>query len=275
MYITQLVVPKQGSTEAECEDAVAVFPGYPHDHMVREPFSVGMCDGATESVLAKDWARMLSLAAAEETMNRPGLLAGGPAFEEFAAAAVDLWEPWLTRYAQERHRDGRPLKWYEHTKLAEGAYATLLTVRVDPGADGAPGQTESGWHWRAAALGDSCLFHLRDDRLAQTFPVTTIEEFGITPDLFGSRNRDVGLLARRAQFTEGWSSAGDKLLLMTDALAAWLMSATDQESAIGQLLEFAGPDDLDGFTNWLNGLRGTRELRNDDVAFLRIDFEGR
>lgn len=275
VFITQLVVPKQGSTEAECEDAVTVLPGHPHDHMVLEPFSAGVCDGATESALAKDWARLLSRAAAEHAMREPDLLAGGPAFAEFASAAVELWEPWLARYTQERHDEGRPLKWYEHTKLAEGAYATLLAVRVDPEPGGTPGGTASAWRWRAAALGDSCLFHLRDKRLVRTFPVTAVEEFGTTPDLFGSRNHDVGLLARRTGFTEGWSDAGDKLLLMTDALAAWLLSAPDQDAAVRQLLEYAGPDDLVRFTNWLNDLRDRRHLRNDDVAFVRIDFEGR
>lgn len=62
---------------------------------------------------------------------------------------------------------------------------------------------------------------------------------------------------------------------MTDALAAWFLSAPDQDVAVSQLLEFSGPDDLSGFVDWLNGLRDSRQLRNDDVAVVRIDFEGR
>ncbi|MFJ2716750.1 hypothetical protein [Streptomyces sp. NPDC087437] len=275
MYVTHLVAPKHGSTEAECEDAVAVLPGRPHDYMLREPLTAGVCDGATESVLAKDWARLLSRAVAEHAMELPDLLAGGAAFEEFASSAVAQWEPWLVQYTEARSAEGRPLKWYEHTKLAEGAYATLLTVRVDPDSDSHPATSEPEWRWRAAALGDSCLFHLRDNRLVQAFPVGAVEEFGTTPDLFGSRNHDVALLARRTRFTEGRCQPGDRLLLMTDALAAWLLSASDQEDAVNQLLEFAGPDDLDGFKDWLNGLRDCRQLRNDDVALVRIDFEGR
>ncbi|MGP8298456.1 hypothetical protein ACTPOK_11010 [Streptomyces inhibens] len=275
MYVTHLVAPKHGSTEAECEDAVAVFPSRPHDYMLREPLTAGVCDGATESALAKDWSSLLARAAAEHAMELPDLLAGGTAFEEFASSAVSQWEPWLGQYMQARHEEGRPLKWYEHTKLAEGAYATLLTVRVDPDADSDSDTAEPAWRWRAAALGDSCLFHLHDNRLVQAFPVATVEEFGTTPDLFGSRNHDVALLARRTRFTEGRCRPGDRLLLMTDALAAWLLSAPDQEDAVNQLLDFAGPDDLDGFKNWLNGLRDRRQLRNDDVALVRIDFEGR
>ncbi|MFH9297746.1 hypothetical protein [Streptomyces sp. NPDC017520] len=275
MYVTHLVAPKNGSTEAECEDAVTVLPVRPHDYMLREPLTAGVCDGATESALAKDWASLLSRSAAEHALASPDLLAGGTAFEEFAAEAVSQWEPWLGHYTQARHEGGRPLKWYEHTKIAEGAYATLLAVRVDPDADSPSRPTEPSWRWRAAALGDSCLFHLRDNRLAQAFPVESVEGFGTTPDLFGSRNHDVALLARRSRFTEGRCGPGDRLLLMTDALAAWLMSAQDQEDAVKQLLEFAGPEDLRGFKNWLSGLREGGQLRNDDVALVRIDFEGR
>ncbi|MGW2278108.1 hypothetical protein [Streptomyces sp. NPDC001770] len=275
VYVTHLVAPKHGSTEPECEDAVAVLPRCSYDDMLQEPLTVGVCDGATESVLAKDWARLLSRAAAEHAMERPEVLCGGAAFEEFAGYAVDRWEPWLARYTRARVEDGRPLKWYEHTKLAAGAHATLLAVRVDPvaGPDGdAPG---AAWEWRAAALGDTCLFHLRDDRMVRAFPVEYAEEFGTAPGLFGSRNHDAALLARRTRFEEGRCLPGDRLFLMTDALAAWFLSAPEKSVAVGQLLEFAGPDDLDAFTVWLDGLRRSGELRNDDVAVVRIDFEGR
>ncbi|BFO16951.1 hypothetical protein SHKM778_33390 [Streptomyces sp. KM77-8] len=181
VYVTHLVAPKHGSTEDECEDAVAVLPRRSHDDMLLEPVTAGVCDGATESALAKDWARLLSRAAAGHALEQPDLLAGGTAFEEFVSSAVAQWDPWLEQYTQARTEEGRPLKWYEHTKLAEGAYATLLTVRVDPDPGAEQEAAEPAWRWRAAALGDSCLFHLRDDRLLRAFPVETIDEFGTTP----------------------------------------------------------------------------------------------
>lgn len=280
VYVTHLVASKYGSTEAECEDAVAVLPGCAHDDMLLGPLTAGVCDGATESALAKDWARLLSRTAAEQAMECPELLAGGAAFETFASSAVARWEPWLAAYTRARVADGRPLKWYEHTKLAEGAYATLLTVRIDP--DPGPGPSpdpvtaeSAAWRWQAAALGDSCLFHLRDDRLLQAFPLATADAFGTAPDLFGSRNHDAGLLARRARFARGRCEPGDRLFLMTDALAAWFLTAADQRSAVRELLDFSGPDDLDAFRTWLDGLRERRQLRNDDVAVVRIDCEGR
>ncbi|MBQ1104479.1 hypothetical protein [Streptomyces sp. 404i] len=282
VYVTHLVAPKYGSTPAECEDAVVVLPDRPHDEMLRGPIAVGVCDGATESALAKDWARLLAHTVAEQAMQLPDLLKPGPAFERFAASVVDQWDPWLAQYTKERVEDRRPLKWYEHTKLAEGAFATLLAVRVDPDAEpradaDAAGDDEPspGWRWRVAALGDSCLFHLRDDRLLTAFPVEAADDFGTVPDLFGSRNHDAALLAGRTRFLEGDCLPGDRLVLATDALAAWYLSAPDPLAAVRELLEFSGPDDLDRFGDWLNVLRERQQLRNDDVAVVRIDFEGR
>src|SRR5262249_39664929 len=155
---------KYGSTQAECEDAVFVLPDRSHDDMLREPLTAGICDGATESALAKDWARLLSRGAAEHAMDHQELLSGGTAFEDFASWPGARGDAWVVRYTQARIAEGRPLKWYEHTKHAEGAYAPLLPVRVapdpGPGASAACGESETAWRWRAAALGDSCLFHL-------------------------------------------------------------------------------------------------------------------
>ncbi len=62
---------------------------------------------------------------------------------------------------------------------------------------------------------------------------------------------------------------------MTDALAAWFLAAPEPADALGELLEFGGPHDAAGFSDWLDGLRVRRALRNDDVAVVRIDIEGR
>jgi hypothetical protein len=271
LYITHLVAPKHGSTEGECEDAVCVLPVRSYDELVNGPVTASVCDGATESVLAKDWARLLAAESARWAMERAEFFTSGPAYEEFAAAAVERWDPWLEDYTRGRAEEGRPLKWYEQAKLVEGAYATMLAVRIAPG----PGSPTETWPWQAAALGDSCLFHIRDDKLLRSFPVERAEEFGTVPDLFSSRNRDTGLIAARTRFAAGVCEPGDRLLLMSDALSAWYLAAPDPVHAFHQLLEFGGPHDAADFSSWLNALRSQQVLRNDDVAVVRIDIEGR
>ncbi|GAA1928285.1 hypothetical protein [Streptantibioticus ferralitis] len=271
LYITHLVAPKHGSTALECEDAVCVLPDRPHDDLITGPVAASVCDGATESVLAKDWAHLLAIESAQWALEQADFFTAGPVYEQFATAVVERWDPWLEEYTRDRAEVGRPLKWYEQAKLAEGAYATMLTLRITPGPD-SPTET---WQWQVAALGDSCMFHIRDDKLIRSFPVERAEEFGTVPDLFGSRNRDTGLIGARTRFTTGVCEPGDRLLLMSDALAAWFLGAPDPVHAFRQLLEFGGPHDTDGFGAWLDDLRSQQVLRNDDVAVVRIDVEGR
>ncbi|MBH1938834.1 hypothetical protein I5Q34_32020 [Streptomyces sp. AV19] len=271
LYLTHLVAPKHGSTAAECEDAVRVLPDVPCDVLVTGPMTASVCDGATESVLAKDWARLLAAASAEYALRDEEFFTGGAGYERFATEVVERWEPWLEEYTRNRAAAGRPLKWYEQAKLAEGAYATMLTLRITP----EPGSPTESWHWQAAALGDSCLFHMRDDKPLRSFPVEHPEEFGTAPDLFGSRNRDTGLIAARTRFTRGVCEPGDRLLLMSDALASWFLTASDPVHALRQLLEFGGPHDADSFGAWLETLRSRESLRNDDVAVVRVDIEGK
>ncbi|MFJ8474020.1 hypothetical protein [Kitasatospora sp. NPDC094011] len=240
---------------------------------------MGVCDGATESVLAKAWAELLAERSATYALTHPEMFVSGQMYEQFTAAATAGWDPFLEDYSRNRAAEGRPLKWYEQAKLVQGAYATMLTVRIEPvlgSAQPAAGDEPSdAWRWQAAALGDSCLFHIRDDRRIRSFPVERAEEFGTVPNLFGSRNHDTELLRERTLFAEGVCLPGDRLFLMTDALSAWFLSAPKPVHAIRELLEFGGPHDEDRFSDWLNALRNRRALRNDDVAVVRIDIEGR
>ncbi len=280
LYITHLVCPKDGHSADECEDAVCVLPALAFDELVDGPVAASVCDGASESVLAKDWAQLLASASAAAALHHPGFFGSRAAFEDFAGDVVDSWDPWLDNYIHQRDVSGKPLKWYEQSKLRGSTFATFLSVRVTPTvapltAQSDSGPTGTGWLWHAAALGDSCLFHIRDERMLRSFPVQHCDEFGTSPDLFGSRNRDTALLAERTRFDEGHCLPGDRLLLMSDALAAWFMAAPRPDSALQELLEFGGPHDATRFSGWLDDLRARHELRNDDVALIRIDFEGK
>ncbi|MFE5290500.1 hypothetical protein ACFRAQ_36615 [Nocardia sp. NPDC056611] len=279
LFVTRLLAAKQGNSMSECEDAVYVLPPTPFDELIDGAVTASICDGATESVLAKDWAQLLASISATRAHADPEFFETGRVFEEFAKEVVNHWGPWVDEYESLRAAQGRPLKWYEQQKLSGSTFATLLSVRVTPihlpDRHSAQQPPSAEWRWQAAALGDSCLFHIRDDVPVQSFPVEQVEEFGTTPDLFGSRNHDSGLLTARTRFAEGLCRPGDRLLLMSDALAAWFMTADDCAAATRELLEYSGPHDAAEFSAWLGGLRARRELRNDDVALIRIDVEGR
>jgi hypothetical protein len=233
MFCRAFSLPRQGHGLDEYEDAVAADAG-------RGRFAVA--DGASESGFAAVWARLLVA-------------------EFVRAEGGDDWA-WLAPL-QRRWADevgAAPLAWYAETKFQQGAYATFLGLMLGPE------------RWRALAVGDSCLFHVRDGRLCRAFPLTSAAEFGATPCLVGSRHLDPEAVERKAQRAEGEWRPGDALWLMTDALAHWCLAhaehLTGPWAELDRLAEGGATDD--DFAAWVQQLRAERRLRNDDVTALLV-----
>jgi hypothetical protein len=243
--------PKAGNSEAEYEDAYRLAPASGESGRLR----VAVADGASESMLAGRWAGALAEAFAS---------ADGPAYDDPAgfaatvAAAADGWPDLVAAYVAGRDDRGSPLRWYERPGLAKGAFATLLAVAVDDGEE--PG-------WRAAAIGDTCLFHVRDGALLSAFPVESAAEFGTAPPLLGTLGADPGLIAERVLLRSGALGPGDVLYACTDALAAWILARTEDGAPPWGVLD--GLDDA-GFADWLDAERAAERMGNDDVTLVRV-----
>jgi hypothetical protein len=160
--------------------------------------------------------------------------------------------------------DNLPLPWYADQKRELGAFATFLGFKVR----GRPGSNAGVW--RAIAVGDACLFHIRGAKLRLAFPVAHSADFGNRPDLVRSR-RAAPDSSRRAR---GRWQPEDRFLLMTDALAQWFLlgveEARDPISEIGALL--AQPPDQAGFAAWVTECRRS-SMRNDDVTLIVVDLQ--
>ncbi|MFI5618171.1 hypothetical protein [Streptomyces sp. NPDC051567] len=271
--VQRFLVPKTGNSPEECEDAIGV--SWSPD---ASSLFAAVSDGASESLLAGAWARQLvhgavaSMAAADDEPGdgQDGL--SGSFVEDLLARTVDQWDGYIAEYQEERATHGRPIAWYEQPGLEKGAFATLAAVHVRAAsADPKDPEAVRPWTWRAFALGDSCLFHLRGGRLITSSPITDGHGFGITPQLLGSRNRDAALITERASTTTGGLRAGDELLLSTDALAAWLLSHPEisSDQAGKQLGKLADLDE-ESFTEWVQNERNRSRMRNDDVALIRV-----
>ncbi len=221
-------LPKQGHTPDEYEDATAP-PVAAADGTVR----AALADGATESAFAGAWARTL--------------------VEEFTGSDVTVPET----FAESIHRTRRvfggriaehatDLPWYAAAKAEEGAFAAFLGFVLYP--NGA---------WRAVAVGDCCLFHLRGGACLTTWPLDDPADFGNRPDLLGSR---LDVSQPDAQTTSAQWTAGDRFLLVSDALAAYLL-AHDPAAATGL--------DAEAFVAFVAGARADG-MRNDDVTLLEL-----
>jgi len=228
--------PKHGQTFDEFEDACA-------GNVALGRFAVA--DGATESSYAALWARMLVDEFVGSTAAEPG-----------------CWAAWLpalqTRWEIEVGQ--RPLSWYAEIKWQQGAFATFLGVVVEPP------------RWRALAVGDSCLFHIRDQKLHCAFPLKRSCDFASSPWLVGSRGFAPPMMAIRELRLEGDFDHGDRLWLMTDALAQWFLRRLEVGERPWELLEhlLTAPDGATCFSAWIGALRGATDIRNDDVTLMAV-----
>ena len=97
---------------------------------------------------------------------------------------------------KEREKRSSPIQWYEEPGLAKGAHATILAAEF---RDSRRGRTPA---WNAAALGDSCLFQVRDESLYASFPMESSSSFTYQPPLLGSRGADEEALRRHVRVSE-------------------------------------------------------------------------
>jgi hypothetical protein len=221
-------VPKAGNRRAEFEDACAGDA---------QACRFAVADGASESAYAATWAKLL----VESYVRKRGR--------------------WSTHLALTRRRwqERCPLTdlpWYLEEKIDEGAFAAFLGVSFH------------GWDdWRAYAVGDTCLFHVRGDELQRSFPVRHSKEFGNRPNLLGSRSPANGNETDCARMRARWFDK-DVLLLATDALAEWFLRQAEAGGKPWQ--ELLGVGSPRHFADWVLRMRAAERLRNDDVTLLVI-----
>jgi hypothetical protein len=232
-------LPKAGNTAQEYEDAFAGDV---------EAGRFAVADGATESSFAGPWARLL----AEGYVQHAG-----------------RWRRWLPA-AQERwqveHRNHQQ-PWYVEAKMEQGAFATLLGVHFGRW------DSQGGGAWQARAVGDSCLFQLRGKRLHRAFPIKASADFTNQPVLIGSHASRFYPWKAGHHRTSGRWQPGDRMFLMTDALAQWFLLSFEAGHRPWRPLERITT--ADEFAAFVAKRRDRRKLRNDDVTLVCIEAKGR
>ncbi len=218
---------------------------------------MAIADGATESSFARAWARALTEGFACEPLSAK------PDLTELMERVGPLQEQWHAGIAWDR------LPWFAEDKARNGAFAALLTVRFETplaGTESADSPDERRWH--ALAIGDTCLFQIRDDALHLAFPLSESAAFDSTPLLLSSNPARNLQVWDQAQVLNGVFKPGDILLLMTDALAKWFLTEIEAGGKPWQTL--SSLPDQNAFADLTMTLRAEHRIKNDDTSLICI-----
>ncbi|MEI7586093.1 protein phosphatase 2C domain-containing protein [Runella sp.] len=239
--LSQEVLPKSGSTVAECEDALSFRP--------TESFlKVALADGATESSFAKEWAILLT----DDLVKSRNL-----SLKHIIGRLPALRNQWLTEVTK------IPLPWYAEVKLEKGAFSTLLVMTIDLKKK----------IYSCIGIGDCCLFQVRDDVIF-SFPIQKSNEFSNSPFLLTTKNDDDKELKTYLKEAKGKIEKGDYLILMSDALAYWFASENEKAERPWEILLGISEDtSKNAFEDWLNDKRREKLIKNDDTSLLIIEIE--
>lgn len=260
-WINAFRAPKAGASLAECEDAYGIGPSPAGEGAFDGRWlRVAVSDGASEAMLAARWASELVQHAVSASWCQD--------FVDAVDAAIGGWEASVAEYIAEREANQHPLQWYEEPGIEQGAYATIVALWLDDPLDG----HQHEGRFDAWALGDSCLFQVRDDSAVAAFPIHDASAFDTSPALVHSKTPDLTLVHKHIHHIAGTWQSGDTFYLATDALSQWFLSQIERGGRPWQTLCDLGTDAMPiGFDAWVDEQRRQGELRNDDTTLLRID----
>ena len=244
-------LPKEGNRPDECEDAYAY-----HSCAIRVgEFGIGtagiaLADGASESAFAGEWADIL----VRRFVHAPIDLSNP------AQSTLEAWlEPGQREWAAVVPWDRIP--WHGEAKTQSGALATLLGLTIDARPDG-PGEL----CWRAAAIGDSCLFLIRQDEVMLSFPLDDATRFNNRPDLVCSNPENNRGISERLRHHSGRCTPGDVFILASDAVSRWMLRGWEaNRKPWHSILALSGGREA---AAWAREQRRMGSLGNDDTTLV-------
>lgn len=244
IYAQPYWCPKAGNSDVEYEDAF-----YP-THVIETKtngFRCAISDGASETSFAKLWAKLLAKAIEDGRLNP----------EDPHSTLLKLRSCW------QRIVSRKSLPWFAEEKAKLGAFSAILGFSLS--------QEPTERFWKAYAIGDCCLFHVRNNNLLKSFPLNHSSEFNNHPHLISSISTCDSNPSSEFKVVTGEWNFEDNFFLMSDALAGWFLQRYELGEAPWELLQ--NLDTIDGpgdFRSWIATLRRGNLLKNDDVTLLYI-----
>ncbi len=236
---------KLGNKESDCEDSFSFRT---------KQMKFAIADGVSASIFSDIWARSITSSAVTGNYDF---------FLDPSTFILDLMQKAREKWYRKINWDSLP--WYLKNKSVSGSYTTLVGLQF----------AQNGNHFRYSsfAVGDSVLFHWKGDDQYSSYPLTSPDEFNITPHLVWSGKGhpmpiEYKLKAPTIAKKQGVLEKGDTIFLASDAVSKWLME-TNRFSEVEELID-SSSDMTKLFTKEIDNKR----MRNDDATLVTIFLEG-
>lgn len=160
--------------------------------------------------------------------------------------------------------------WHERAPTASTWWAKDAEQEQPPSATFAGLQLtpyEEAADWEATAIGDCCLFQIRNAQRQLSFPLTSVAEFNTHPHLLTTAAGRLNGSLNALQTCTGRALPGDIFVLATDAASEWLLSLDEYDPQSWGRLGFFG---INEFTQMMFELRAADAIATDDVAVVIV-----
>lgn len=245
-------IQKPGESRQDCQDAFST-------DLPTGRFAVA--DGAGNSFFPAIWADLLAQRFCNAALS-----------DLEALVSRQRWQPWLKpireRWLREVERTidriGEDQRFLFQNRLKQGDSAGAAFVGLWLLPDQA--------RWVAVTVGDSCLFHIRGQRLLRSFPMQHADQFSSRTEAIMSV---AGADEVQGQVIIDELRPGDTFLLASDALSKWLLTqrargAQAWSEAVERLLQVRSSTDLNEFV--VEQQRADRPVDHDDVTVVAVSI---
>ena len=238
--IHSVVLGKTDDVDDYCEDRVQVMID-----RVAGIVRAAVADGATATAFSGLWAELLVRAYCEQPFAN---------WEDLAARSQVAANEWAaTVYAQDR-------PWHAVMRAQSGGAAAIAGVEL----------IVNERRWSAVALGDSCVFQVRNERVNLVIPPYGPDDFGNNPRLIFTDSEKNDGLATAYKSQSGTFLPGDYFVLATDAVSEALLRADLRTGGLREWLRVLRKSGKRA-RRFIETLRHAREIRDDDVALVTIE----
>ena len=218
------MLAKKGKPLIECQDRYAL-------HTVNRCYAVA--DGVAGSFVPGPWARIV----AQSFVEHGGKFANKEDFQAWLVACSQQWQTWIeyrwipTMNALRERNGDWPSDWSDD--LRQGAQTTLIGCSLVSNTEYRDAPTSA----TIFAVGDGECFLFSPNPsgsydIAETFPFSDPNEFGVRPDTLVTVQRtdllERAWVQRKTLHVSVFS--GDLIVLATDSLAKWLLAQVYQNS---------------------------------------------